>query len=43
MQDTKESGMLRQIKEMAKDSKFGQMDLFMKGTGKTIRLMEEVV
>ena len=39
----RENGMSQPIREMAKDTRSGQMDLFMKGTGKTIRLMEEVV
>lgn len=38
--DTKENGLLALKFETDGDSKFGQMDLFMRGTGRTIKLME---
>lgn len=40
--DTKESGMNLLTKEMEGATKFGQMVLYMKDIGKTIKQMEEV-
>jgi hypothetical protein len=42
-QDTKESGMIRLIDVMERDTKYGQMVVYMRDIGEMIKLMVEVV